>query len=102
MNNIKVQEDMEIKVEQWDHTEIDKIHGKVDSNFHHQDNKRFNRGKSFHHQDNRKFNQDSISHHQDSKKINQDSSNLEIKEKKVLNQILLSNKELNSDIKLKK
>ena len=109
MNNIKVQEDMEIKVEQWDHTEIDKIHGKEDNNFHHQGNKKFNRGKSFHHLGNRKFNQDSISHHQDSKKINQDksflhqdNSNPEIKEKMVLNQILLSNRELNSDIKLKK
>ena len=95
MNNIKVQEGMEIKVEQWDHTEIDKIHDKVDSNFHHQDNKKFNRGKSFQHLGNRKFNQDKSF-------LLQDSSNPEIKEKKVSNQILLSNKELNSDIKLKK
>jgi hypothetical protein len=109
MNNIKVQEGMEIKVEQWDHTEIDKIHDKVDSNFHHQDKKKFNRGKSFHHLGNRKFNRDSISHHLGNRKFNQDksfllqdSSNPEIKEKMVLNQILLSNRELNSDIKLKK
>tara|TARA_B110000285_G_scaffold231543_1_gene300506 strand:+ start:1028 stop:1408 length:381 start_codon:yes stop_codon:yes gene_type:complete len=124
VNNIKVQEVMEIKVEQWEHTEmLDKNHGKMNSNsnhqgnrkfnrgksFHLQGNKKFNRGKSFHHQDNRKFNRDNIFHHQDSKKLNrdrstlhQDSSNQEIKEKKVSNQIMLSNKELNSDIKLKK